>query len=297
MSSSRVLKIRPRVGLLLVAVSVYSSIVGAPNSASGDSAATGYQVEFGKPKLVGSSNLTHFWFPVGTFELGEGDRSSATSGDTTIVQRIQQAGDGKHCPPKDHPDWPCSALRVSTDRGSSWQVAPARWPGPLLPETPLNSKRATNISNFKSIYELECVNASCTGKIAQWSAATPQGASGVPALKLQKYLPMTVHGVPSDLQLGVDVFPVMLRDGSILLAIYVSPVRSTTMHPAWRVLPHILSEYNLIHVCRAIQRVQHPEPAAKPSRLATQSSSCPARTPSPHPRSGGTPPGSTRYLQ
>lgn len=192
------------------------------------SAAT-YQAEFGQPQLVGSSNFTHYWFPAGTYELGGDD------GGGLIVQRVQQAGDGKHCPPKDHPRWPCSAVRVSKDRGRSWQLAPSRWPGPLLPESPLNSKRAANLSDFKSIYELECINASCTGKLAQWSAATPPGAaSGVPSLKLQKYLPLTVHGVPSDLQLGVDVHPVMLQDGSILLAIYVSPpVRAphpTCMH-------------------------------------------------------------------
>ena len=207
-----------------------------PNATTA-AAAGGYRVEFGRPKLEGSSNFTHFWFPVGTYELGEGGRGSATSGNTTIVQRIRQAGDGKHCPPQDHPRWPCSALRVSKDRGISWQVAPSRWPGPLLPESASNSKRATKLSNFKSIYELECVNASCIGKLAQWSAATAPGASGVPTLKLQKYLPLTVHGVPSDLKLGADVLPVMLRDGSILLAIYVREPAPLTLAPLTRAFP------------------------------------------------------------
>ena len=177
-----------------------------------DAASAGFDVAFGRPERVGSCNFTHYWFPAGSMEL------SGDDGSATIVQRIQQAPDGGHCPPKAHPDWPCSAVRMSNSRGASWHAAPARWPGPLLPESPLNSKRAA-ARNFSSIYALECVNASCAGKIAQW---TTVDASGDPALKLRQYLPLSVRGVPSDLQLGVDVLPVMLRDGSILLALYVS---------------------------------------------------------------------------
>jgi hypothetical protein len=184
-----------------------------------------YQVQFGNPQLVGQCNFTHFWFPAGVMELGgtttatEEDGGSTTA---TIVQRVRQAGDAEHCPPKDHPDWPCSAVRMSRARGSRWQVAPARWPGPLLPETPLNSKRAANPSNFSSIYALECVNASCAGRLARWSATVPPGTSGLPTLKAHQFSALNVQGVPPDLQLGVDALPVMLRCGSILLAMYVS---------------------------------------------------------------------------
>jgi len=183
-----------------------------PAAKTEDAASAGFDVAFGRPERVGSCNFTHYWFPAGSMEL------SGDDGSATIVQRIQQAPDGGRCPPKDHPDWPCSAVRMSNSRGASWHAAPARWPGPLLPESPLNSKRAA-ARNFSSIYALECVNASCAGKIAQWTTAD---ASGDPALKLLQYLPLSVRGVPSDLQLGVDVLPVMLRDGSILLALYVS---------------------------------------------------------------------------
>jgi hypothetical protein len=74
-----------------------------------------------------------------------------------------------------------------------------------------------------------CVNGSCcTGdsvcNIVQWSATAPLGGAGVMTLKPEKTSPMTVRGVPSNLRQGVDPgAPVMLHDGSVLLALYVSP--------------------------------------------------------------------------
>jgi hypothetical protein len=42
-------------------------------------------------------------------ELGDGPGEWST----IFVQGVQQSGDGSVCPPKNHPDWPCSAVRVS----------------------------------------------------------------------------------------------------------------------------------------------------------------------------------------
>lgn len=210
--------------LLPPAVTVYAVLALATRAESRSSA---FGAAFGAPKLVGSCNFTHFWFPSAVMQLG----AEANNCSSTIVQRMSQRGDGKRCPPTDHPNWPCSAVRMSMDCGSSWQVAPARWPGPLLPQTPLNSKRAADPKKFSSMYALTCVNASCTGKLALWSAAP--SAAGIPTLRLQKYLPLTVQGVPADLQLGQNILPVMLRGGSILLAMYVSnsPAASDACSP------------------------------------------------------------------
>ena len=188
--------------------------------------ASRYQVEFGQPKLVGSSNLTHFWFPVNLIEL-----SAPGMGDGALVQGIQQVGDGEKCPPKAHPDWPCSTLRVSSDHGSSWRPelmnstsqlkSPPTDPFPLLPETPSNGRRAKDRSNFSSIHALKCVNASCSGEIVKWSAIGPQG------LSVEGSQPLTVHGVPSDVRIALDPGnPLMLQDGSILVSLYVSFARS-----------------------------------------------------------------------
>ena len=151
---------------------------------------SGYVVEFGAPRLVGSSNVTHYWFPSGgLIELGDDDGS-----DAVIVQRIKQSGDGGICPPKEHPSLPCSELRVSDDRGSTWlpgpPVAPTpsrRYgpenlgPFPLLPETTLNHRRARNPRNFSSIHAFLCVNASCTGEIVQWGATISRSGGSAPA--------------------------------------------------------------------------------------------------------------------
>ena len=192
--------------------------------------ASATQVEFGTPKLVGSSNFTHFWFPVNVMELGSGAAA-------VILQGIQQAGDGAICPPKTHPTWPCSTLRTSFDRGSSWRPengttdfpvaagggAGKNGPFPLLPQAPLDGRRARNPSNFTSIHAFKCANASCAGELVQWSAR-PGGLKAAKTLR-----PLTVRGVPANLRLAANPGnPLMLHDGSILVALYGY---TTNAHP------------------------------------------------------------------
>eukprot|EP01044_Picomonas_judraskeda_P019534 COSAG03_NODE_4138_length_1669_cov_11.577070_2_plen_261_part_00 len=241
--------------LLLLLLLLLSASRTVPQSAT-SAGPRRHEVAFGPPQLVGSSNFTHFWFPASVLTAGHSDGLSTGGG---VLQGIQQAGDGAVCPPPQHPDWPCSALRASSDgRGSAWQpetvkgAAPSDWPPttpfPLLPQSALNSRRAQDASNFSSIHALRCANASCTGDIIQW-----QWNSAAAQLTPASVQPLTVHDVPANLRLAVDPGnPLMLKDGSVLVAVYVrlrtptiisgtavavrllacTPQRSTTSGPA-----------------------------------------------------------------
>ena len=137
------------------------------------------------------------------------------------MQLVRQGADGGTCPPKGHPDWPCSAAYVSDGHTGTWLMG-SEFPYPLLPESPYNSKRADNLANFSSINGLKCVNASCTGSLTRWST-TPAGGSAkrVPTFKQVLSEPLTVRGVPADVRQAADgLLPVMLADGSILVAMY-----------------------------------------------------------------------------
>ena len=183
----------------------------APTTAAGDVRSAEYKVGFGPPMLVGSSNFTHFWFPMTEFELG---------GPGLVLQLVRQGTDGGTCPPKGHPNWPCSAAYATNSRGSSWRMGPDAFPFPLLPESPSNSKRASNRANFSSI-GLACVNGSCAGSLTRWSASAAHGSAGVPAFKRTLVQPLAVNGVPADVREAADgLLPIMLNDGSVLVALY-----------------------------------------------------------------------------
>lgn len=140
-------------------------LAAAPPQKSDDVAAEAglFSVEWSKPTLVGSSDLTHFWFPVGVLEIAAGSPAQNTS---LQFQAIQRGGDGRPCPPKDHPDYPCNAELGSQDGGRSYHAAPPSGPFPLLPEAPLLPKRAANPGQFRSVNAFECVNASCKGDVS-----------------------------------------------------------------------------------------------------------------------------------
>jgi hypothetical protein len=176
-----------------------------------------YKVDFGPPRLVGGSNFTHFWFPITEVALGAG----------TFLQLVEQGPDGGSCPPKGHPDWPCSAAYATTDRGSAWRAVPKPFPSPLLPESRLNSKRVMTPTgsghgqraNF-STFSLRCVDGGCSGALTSWSTSTtPRGE--VPTFKQLLVQPLAVGGIPPDVRQAEDgLLPVMLQDGSILVAMY-----------------------------------------------------------------------------
>lgn len=172
--------------------------------------AADYKVSFGVPQVVGSSNFTHSWFPTAELELGE-----------ALLQSVSQSADGGVCPPKGHPDWPCAAAYATRNRGTTWRMRPQPFPYPLLPESPANSKRVV-ASNFSSLH-LTCVNASCVGMLTRWRSSTNA------TFKQLLVLPLAVAGVPADLQQAEDgLLPIMLQDGSILVAMYGYTTNATS---------------------------------------------------------------------
>ena len=174
-----------------------------------DDAAAEYKVSFGVPQVVGSSNVTHSWFPIAELELGE-----------TVLQLVSQAADGGGCPPKDHPNWPCAAAYATRDRAKTWRMTQP-FPYPLLPENS-NSKRVGNLGNLSSLH-ITCANASCAGQLTLW------GASNDATFKQRLVLPLVVAGVPTDLRQAVDgLLPIMLKDGSILIAMYGYTTNATS---------------------------------------------------------------------
>jgi hypothetical protein len=174
-----------------------------------------FRAEFGEPVLVGSSDLTHFWFPASTMRVQGGVNS-------TVFQGISRSGDGRSCPPPGHPSYPCSATLDSRDGGLTYEVAPPSGPFPLLPERPSDPKSTKAPTNFSSLNAFKCVNASCTGQLVRWQvnhSTTPS----LPGVKLQPtaYLPLRVTAVTPQLLSAEDAErPIMLRDGSILIATY-----------------------------------------------------------------------------
>ena len=173
-----------------------------------------FSAAFSPPAVVGSSDLTHFWFPAGVARLRNGSGS-------TVLQDISRSGDGKRCPPPEHPSYPCVAVMDSRDEGLSYEACPPAGPFPLLPESPLETKTAATPSNFSSLHAFQCANASCTGQLVRWfedrSAHTLPG----PRLNASAYLPLRVTGVtPQLLSARSAERPIMLRDGSILVPLY-----------------------------------------------------------------------------
>lgn len=195
--------------------------VKAPLQLKGDDSAavvhsSTFQVDFGSPKLVDSSNFTHFWFPITEFEL-----------DGTIMQLVRQGPDGGTCPPKGQPDWPCSASYAANSQGKTWQTMGSTFPFPLLPESPTNSKRASG-PNISSI-ELKCTLSSCTGSLTHWSSTPPGPSAGDLTFEKVRSQPLVVSGVPVDLREAADgLLPVMLTDGSILMALYGYTTNATS---------------------------------------------------------------------
>jgi hypothetical protein len=160
-----------------------------------------FSVEFGAPSLVGSSNTTHFWFPASVLQLGAGPSSSAT-----VLQGVSRHGDGRTDPKS-----ATGATLQTRNGGDSYQSVPAVGSFPLVPEDPVFSKRAHNLDNFSSLNNFHCANASCSGDVVRWNAS----------LQPMKYVALHVDGVSSDVALAVDgERPIMLRDGSVLLATY-----------------------------------------------------------------------------
>eukprot|EP01043_Picozoa_sp_COSAG02_P048542 COSAG02_NODE_4778_length_4988_cov_4.223707_5_plen_226_part_00 len=139
----------------------------------------------------------------------------------TVFQGIQRSGDGKPCPPPEHPSYPCVATLDSRDGGLTYQVAPPAGPFPLLPEDPSRPKTAANPSNFSSLNAFACVNGSCTGQLVRWRVDdSPHTLPGT-RLKATTYLPLRVSGVtPELLSARSAERPIMLRDGSILVPMY-----------------------------------------------------------------------------
>ena len=199
-----------------------------------------YTVAFGAPALVGSSNATHFWFPSSVLQLGAGKASAAT-----VLQGVSRHGDGKT-------DAKSAAgmTLLTRDGGRTYSQVPASGPFPLLPESPLFSKRAQSLDNFSSINGFHCSNASCSGNVVRWHA-TPDAE-----LKPVEYLPLRVSGVLPQLLSAVDgERPIKLRDGSILLATYgfASDAKLTCS----KELPD--------HRCYSIFFFSLPDPAAHPT--------------------------------
>ena len=169
---------------------------------------------FSPPAVVGSSDLTHFWFPAGVARLRNGSGS-------TILQHISRSGDGKRCPPPEHPSYPCAATMDSRDGGLTYEACPPAGPFPLLPTSPLETKSAATPTNFSSLNAIKCINASCTGQLVRWFEDHSPHALPGPRLNASAYLPLRVTGVPPQLLSATDgERPIMLRDGSILIPLY-----------------------------------------------------------------------------
>jgi hypothetical protein len=201
------------------------SIGAFQNAAKSDDAASvtsrsanpssGFSVAFGAPTVVGSSDLTHFWFPQSVLRLRNG------TSPPTVVLGVSRAGDGKECPTPEHPSYPCQATMTSRDGGALYEAAPPSGPFPLLPESALDPKTAATPSNFSSLNAFKCVNGSCTGELVRWLVDdTPHTLPGV-KLNATEYLPLLVTGVtPLLLSARSGQRPIMLWDGSILMATY-----------------------------------------------------------------------------
>lgn len=172
-----------------------------------------FSVDWSTPALVGSSDLTHFWFPAEVLDIA----TSPDQNDTvTSLQYISRAGDGKSCPPKSDPNLPCNAVLNSRDGGRSYQVAPPSGPFPMLPENPLFPKRATNRFKFRSLNQFECVNATCSGQVVTWTSS--RNGTIINATKYEK---LHVSGVTSHLLSARSAErPIKLRNGITLLPTY-----------------------------------------------------------------------------
>ncbi len=177
-------------------------------AAAGLRVGTQFSVEFGAPTLVGSSNTTHFWFPASVLQLGSGPAGSAT-----VLQGVSRHGDGH----ADAKSAPTGATRLTRDGGHTYEGVPPVGAFPVVPEVPAFSKRVNNLDNFSSLNDFHCVNASCSGDVVQWAS----NGTGTGDIRPTKYLPLRVDGVSAELRSAVDgERPIMLRDGSVLLATY-----------------------------------------------------------------------------
>ena len=176
------------------------------------STGSSFSVEWSTPALVGSSDLTHFWFPVAVLDIA----TTGPSQNVTSLQYVQRSGDGKPCPTKTDPNLPCNAVLTSHDGGRSYQVAPPSGPFPLLPENPLFPKRVANPSKFRSLNQFECVNASCSGQVVSWTSS-----GGGAVINATKYEQLHVSGVtPHLLSARSAERPIKLRNGVTLLPTY-----------------------------------------------------------------------------
>jgi hypothetical protein len=203
------------VALLLNALSLVAAVAAPPAPQ-----APGFSVQFAPPAVIGSSDLTHFWFPQSVALLLNA-RDASGGGDGTVFQGIQRSGDGKPCPPPEHPSYPCVATMDSRDGGLTYEVAPPAGPFPLLPEHPSHPKTAADSSNFSSLNAFKCVNGSCTGQLVRWRVDDSPHALPGPRVNATAYLPLRVSGVtPKLLSARSAERPIMLRDGSILIAMY-----------------------------------------------------------------------------
>ena len=173
-------------------------------------AGSSFSVEWSTPALVGSSDLTHFWFPAAVLDIATSPDQNVTS-----LQYIQRSGDGKPCPTASDPNLPCGAVLTSQDGGRSYQIAPPSGPFPLLPENPLFPKRTANPSNFRSLNQFQCVNATCSGQVVTWT--TRDGM----IINATKYEKLHVSGVtPHLLSARSAERPIKLRNGKTLLPTY-----------------------------------------------------------------------------
>jgi hypothetical protein len=97
-------------------------------------------VAFGTPVKVGQSNYSHFWMPSSVFKGIDGH----------LILSIDMAGDGKPCPPPNHPQ-NCSALYRSTSAsGESWLPIYGNVPGMALPIPQARAPGKVRTFNFDS---------------------------------------------------------------------------------------------------------------------------------------------------